>query len=123
MRLGQSHEAFGPQFAIAFKGHGFSRADFEANAVSALAAEGCIEHFKTIPQGLKPGFLRLSCGTAEAVPFQNKNLLDFQVHAIALGRARAGNRDGLYSIFGALAERPKWNSGEAGDEERGKGTE
>jgi hypothetical protein len=38
------------------KGHGFSRADFEANVVSALAAEECIEDFKTIPQGLKPGF-------------------------------------------------------------------
>jgi hypothetical protein len=37
------------------RGHGFSRADFAANVVSALAAEGCIEHFKTIPQGLNPG--------------------------------------------------------------------
>jgi hypothetical protein len=39
------------------KGHGFSRADFEANVVPALAAEGGIERFKTIPQGLKPGIL------------------------------------------------------------------
>jgi hypothetical protein len=37
-----------------------------------------------IPQGLKPGILRLFCGTAEAVPFQNKSLLDFHVCAIAL---------------------------------------
>jgi hypothetical protein len=42
---------FGPQFAIALKGHGFSRADFEANVVSALAAEACIEHFNTSLKG------------------------------------------------------------------------
>jgi hypothetical protein len=26
----------------------------------------------------------LACGTAEAVPFQSKNFVDFHVHAIAL---------------------------------------
>jgi hypothetical protein len=26
----------------------------------------------------------LACGTAEAVPFQSKNFMDFHVHAIAL---------------------------------------
>ena len=39
---GQSHETFEPQSARALKGHGFSRADFEAHNASALAAEGCI---------------------------------------------------------------------------------
>jgi hypothetical protein len=53
------------------KGHGFSRADFEAQNVTALAAEGRIEVFKTIPQGSSPEFLWLFSGTAEAVPFQS----------------------------------------------------
>jgi hypothetical protein len=79
------------------KGHGFSRADFEAQKASALAAEGCIPPSQTFPKGLKPrisrGFLaarlkpcpfktRLSPKAAKAVPFQNKNPLNFHVYAI-----------------------------------------
>jgi hypothetical protein len=30
------------------------------------------------------GSWRLTCGTAEAVPFQSKSFMDFHVHAIAL---------------------------------------
>jgi hypothetical protein len=69
------------------KGHGFSRADFEAQNASALAAEGCF-HFLDLPSGAEAQDSQgLSCGTAEAVPFQNTNLLNDHVHAIALGHA------------------------------------
>jgi hypothetical protein len=39
--------------SVALKGHGFSRADDEAQNVLALAAEGCIESSQIIPPGLK----------------------------------------------------------------------
>jgi hypothetical protein len=51
---GQSHEDRELRRATVLKGHGFSRADFEAQNVPALAAEGCFWHFKPLPQGLKP---------------------------------------------------------------------
>jgi hypothetical protein len=67
------------------KGHGFSRADFEAQNASALAAEGCIFTFLNLPSGAKAqDFQELPCGTAKAVPFQNMNLLNNQFHAIVL---------------------------------------
>jgi len=39
---------------MALKGHGFSRAEVEVKLLSALAAEGWLLGWKTIPQGLKP---------------------------------------------------------------------
>jgi hypothetical protein len=49
---------------LALKGNGFSRAEFEARFLPALAAEGWFQRLKTIPWGL-------ACGTAKAAPFQN----------------------------------------------------
>jgi hypothetical protein len=40
MTAGQSHEASQSQRAKVLKGHGFSRAEFEARFLPALAAEG-----------------------------------------------------------------------------------
>jgi hypothetical protein len=57
------------------KGHGFSRANGQVKAASALAAEGCICRLNPIPQGLKAShFLATFYGTAEAVPFQGNFL-------------------------------------------------
>jgi hypothetical protein len=55
--VAQAHEPQELRGAIALKGHGFSRAEFEAKTVPALADEGRIECIQTIPQGLKPGSL------------------------------------------------------------------
>jgi hypothetical protein len=53
------------------KGHGFSRAESRFITM-ALATEGlrCSGKFNS-PQGLKPNFLPIRDGTAEAVPFQS----------------------------------------------------
>jgi hypothetical protein len=46
------------------KGHGFSRADPEAQNVLALAAEGCfLGDFESPLRGYSPGFFRRICGT------------------------------------------------------------
>jgi hypothetical protein len=39
--------------AAVLKGHGFSRADIEAQGVSALAAEGCFWTIYNLPSGAK----------------------------------------------------------------------
>jgi hypothetical protein len=55
------------------KGHGFSRAIKSPERESALAAEGMQIIENKSPPGLKPNiYFLLSCGTAEAVPFQNE---------------------------------------------------
>jgi hypothetical protein len=46
LRAGQLVERNESQGATLLKGHGFSRAEFEAKIVSALAAEGCLWGFK-----------------------------------------------------------------------------
>jgi hypothetical protein len=61
--------------------------------------------------------LWLFCGTAEAVPFQNKNLLDIYAHAIALGSARCGAETlrAILYLREIAGKRPEWNRSEAGN--------
>ena len=66
------------QFAIVLKGHSYSRAELEVIFAPALAAEGCIDRFKTIPRGLKPGvFFGSVAARLKPCPFKARILSVF----------------------------------------------